>query len=328
MRAGGGRRLSRRSRLSPRSSTPMRCRAASRSSPRCGWSRCWPRWWRTRGVSGLRAAADRSQTELATCSRWPSQAPPASRPSASRWRRGSGRCFSWHSGSWSGADRGRRADRRAGGGVRGGVLLLSVPTLVDLGDYLDIAKDVVTARPDSETCSRRWTDCRCSGSGSPGTTGSPRRLARASTIDADPHPDRHCRSLWARSDSRGCRAARDRPAALVAASLIALWYVTRTGSPWADGKALAIAAPAVLLAAALGPVAIEGRAWRNRGRRRRCCADRGRRDPLERLRLPRRQPRSARPAGGARRARRAHGRQGPAALHRVRGVRQALPARG
>ena len=47
------------------------------------------------------------------------------------------------------------------------------------------------------------------------------------------------------------------PLLFVASSLLALWYVTRTGSPWADGKALAIASPAVLLAATLGPVALE-----------------------------------------------------------------------
>ena len=42
------------------------------------------------------------------------------------------------------------------------------------------------------------------------------------------------------------------PLLFLAVSLIALWYVTRSGSPWADAKALAIASPAVLLVAALG----------------------------------------------------------------------------
>ena len=43
---------------------------------------------------------------------------------------------------------------------------------------------------------------------------------------------------------------------------MALVYVTRNGSPWADAKALAIASPAVLLMAALGPLALEARGAR------------------------------------------------------------------
>jgi hypothetical protein len=41
-----------------------------------------------------------------------------------------------------------------------------------------------------------------------------------------------------------------------AASLIAYWYVTRTGSPWVDAKALAILAPVVLLVAVIGAVSL------------------------------------------------------------------------
>ena len=52
------------------------------------------------------------------------------------------------------------------------------------------------------------------------------------------------------------------PLLFLAVSLIALVYVTRTGSPWADAKALAIASPAVLLMAALGPLALEARGAR------------------------------------------------------------------
>lgn len=47
------------------------------------------------------------------------------------------------------------------------------------------------------------------------------------------------------------------PLLFAASSLIALAYVTRSGSPWADAKALTIASPAVLMLAALGPVALE-----------------------------------------------------------------------
>ena len=56
------------------------------------------------------------------------------------------------------------------------------------------------------------------------------------------------------------------PLVFVASSLIALAYVTRSGSPWADAKALAIAAPAVVLAAALGAVALEALGERRGGR--------------------------------------------------------------
>jgi hypothetical protein len=52
------------------------------------------------------------------------------------------------------------------------------------------------------------------------------------------------------------------PLLFLAVSLIALAYVTRRGSPWADAKALAIASPAVLLMAALGPLALEARGAR------------------------------------------------------------------
>jgi hypothetical protein len=45
-------------------------------------------------------------------------------------------------------------------------------------------------------------------------------------------------------------------------SFIAWAYVTRKGSPWADGKALMIVSPAVLLAAMLGPAALT--AWGRR----------------------------------------------------------------
>ncbi len=47
------------------------------------------------------------------------------------------------------------------------------------------------------------------------------------------------------------------PLLYIGTSLLALWYVRRTGSPWADAKALAIASPAVLLVAAHGAVALD-----------------------------------------------------------------------
>ena len=47
------------------------------------------------------------------------------------------------------------------------------------------------------------------------------------------------------------------PLLYVATSAVALVYVTHGGSPWADGKALAIASPAVVLLAGVGVVALE-----------------------------------------------------------------------
>jgi hypothetical protein len=55
------------------------------------------------------------------------------------------------------------------------------------------------------------------------------------------------------------------PLAFVAVSLIAWAYVTHEGSPWADGKALMIASPAVLLAVMLGVVAVASLASRSAG---------------------------------------------------------------
>jgi hypothetical protein len=51
----------------------------------------------------------------------------------------------------------------------------------------------------------------------------------------------------------------------VAVSLLAWSYVTRNGSPWADGKALMIVSPAVLLVAMLGAYALAARGRRVEG---------------------------------------------------------------
>jgi hypothetical protein len=45
---------------------------------------------------------------------------------------------------------------------------------------------------------------------------------------------------------------------LVGASLIAFFYITRTGSPWVDAKALAILAPVVMLVAVIGAISLGG----------------------------------------------------------------------
>jgi hypothetical protein len=56
------------------------------------------------------------------------------------------------------------------------------------------------------------------------------------------------------------------PLLYMAVSAIAGAYVVRRGSPWADGKALMITSPAVLLAAMLGPAALAERRGRRRWR--------------------------------------------------------------
>jgi len=140
------------------------------------------------------------------------------------------------------------------------VLLLSLPTLVDLGDYLDVTKDVVTATSELGNLLAPLDGLQVFGiwlSGdyriqpAPGSGLDARLLTQVLIV------------LAAGSGLVGVmwlvRRRALGPLLYIASSLIALWYVTRSGSPWADAKAIAIAGPAVLLAAAIGPVAIEGR---------------------------------------------------------------------
>ncbi len=139
-----------------------------------------------------------------------------------------------------------------------GLALLSIPTLVDLGTYLEVTKSVVTAQeefgnllsplPIQEVAGIwfngdfRFAPPSGSGLDSLELTYALVGLALVAAVFG---------VAWlVRRRALG-------PLLFVASSLLALWYVTRTGSPWADGKALAIASPAVLLAATLGPVALE-----------------------------------------------------------------------
>lgn len=136
------------------------------------------------------------------------------------------------------------------------VATLSIPTLADAGKYLDVTQAVVTSQAE---------------------------LGNLVTA----LPIREVAGIWLTGDYRyqpssgaltltyvliglaavGCvlgtlwllRRRAIGPALFVASSLLALWYVTRTGSPWADAKALAIASPPILMLAALGAVALE--AW-------------------------------------------------------------------
>jgi hypothetical protein len=142
----------------------------------------------------------------------------------------------------------------------GAVVLLSLPTLVDLGDYLDVTKEVVTTSTELGNLLAPLDGLQVFGIWLNGDY----RLPPTSSPGLDDLTRTHVLiGLAAASGVLGIawlvRRRAIGPLLYIAASLIALWYVTRTGSPWADGKALAIASPAVLLAAALGPVALEGR---------------------------------------------------------------------
>jgi len=162
---------------------------------------------------------------------------------------------------WLVIRRGPRAPARIAvlaGSFAAAALVLSLPTLLDLGDYLEVTKAVVTTQEEFGNLLGPvpalqlygiWLDgdYRLTPLASPGldllelTYALVGLAALASLFGL----------LWlARRRAVG-------PLLFLGSSLLALWYVTRTGSPWADGKALAITAPAVLLVAALGPVALE-----------------------------------------------------------------------
>jgi hypothetical protein len=143
------------------------------------------------------------------------------------------------------------------------VCVISLPTLLDTGDYLDVTREVVTTQEefgnllgplDIAQVFGMWLegDFRVQPVAGPGidkvgVTWALIGVAAASAVLG---------LLWlARRRSLG-------PLLFVAVSIVALAYVLRTGSPWADAKALAIASPAVLLAAALGPLALEARGAR------------------------------------------------------------------
>jgi hypothetical protein len=143
------------------------------------------------------------------------------------------------------------------------LLVLSLPTLLDLGDYLDITESVVTSQEELGNLFGPLSLAQVFGVW---LTGDYRSLpAAAAGID----------KLEVTYVLIGVAAAagllgvawliRRRalgPLLFLAVSVVALAYVTRRGSPWADAKALAIASPAVLLMAAFGPIALEARGAR------------------------------------------------------------------
>lgn len=139
-----------------------------------------------------------------------------------------------------------------------GLALLSIPTLLDLGSYLDVTKAVVTAQEEFGNLLSPLPVQEVAGIWLSGDY----RFAPASGTGIDSLELTYALvglALVAAVFGVAWLVRRRAlgPLLFVASSLLALWYVTRTGSPWADGKAMAIASPAVLLAAALGPVALE-----------------------------------------------------------------------
>ena len=141
--------------------------------------------------------------------------------------------------------------------------LLSVPTLLDLGDYLDVTKTVVTAQ---EEFGNLFGDLSLLQVFGVWLTGDYRLQPTAGSGIDKLELTYALIGVVAAAGLLGVawlvRIRALAPLLFLAVSLIALVYVTRNGSPWADAKALAIASPAVLLAAALGPLALEARGAR------------------------------------------------------------------
>lgn len=141
--------------------------------------------------------------------------------------------------------------------------LMSLPTLIDLGDYLDVTGDVVTSQEELGNLLGPLNSAQVFGVWLTGDF----RLKPEMASGIDKLEATYALiglaaavgvmgAIWlARRRSLG-------PLLFLVVSLIALVYVTRRGSPWADAKALAIASPAALLAAGLGAVALEARGAR------------------------------------------------------------------
>ena len=208
----------------------------------------------------------------------------------------------------------------------GVLLVLSVPTLIDLQDYVNVTGQVVTTDAEFGNLLRPLRVGQVVGIWLSGDYRLP--LARSAGIDAREITialvflaagAAAVAVVWLlRRRALAPLALRGRIAAGVAG-------ITQQGSPWADAKALAITAPAVLLivlpgagrSRSPGPQNPRVAAWA-RARRRR--------SRVQHDDLPRRQPVTARSIRGARGDRRpARGRR-PHSVHGVRGVRQVFPS--
>ena len=141
--------------------------------------------------------------------------------------------------------------------------LLCLPTLLDLGDYLDVTKTVVTAQ---EELGNLFGPLNLAQVFGVWLSGDYRMLPLAGTGIDKLELTYALIGVVAASGLLGVawlvRSRALAPLLFLAVSLIALVYVTRNGSPWADAKVLAIASPAVLLMAAFGPLALEARGAR------------------------------------------------------------------
>jgi hypothetical protein len=138
------------------------------------------------------------------------------------------------------------------------VLLLSLPTLADSGDYVDVTATVVTSEVEFGNLFRPLRLAQVAGIWLSGDYRP--ALARSAGLD---HREVTIALVGLAAVAALIAAVwlwRRRafgPLLYVGVCALALAYVTRQGSPWADAKALAITAPAVLLIALLGPVALE-----------------------------------------------------------------------
>jgi hypothetical protein len=159
-----------------------------------------------------------------------------------------------------------RATGLAAAGFAALVALMSLPTLLDLGDYLDITRDVVTSQDELGNLLGPLNFAQVFGVWLEGDF---RVLPTAGAGLDNLEATYALIGLAAASGVLGVlwllRRRSLGPLLFAVVSVIALAYVLRTGSPWADGKALAIAAPAFVLMAALGPAALAARGARLEG---------------------------------------------------------------
>ena len=143
------------------------------------------------------------------------------------------------------------------------VVMLCLPTLLDLGDYLDVTETVVTAQEELGNLPGPLSLAQVFGVW---LSGDYRVLPPAGSGIDKLELTYALIGVVAAAGLLGVawlvRSRALAPLLFLAVSVIALVYVTGKGSPWADAKALAIASPAVLLMAALGPLALEARGAR------------------------------------------------------------------
>jgi hypothetical protein len=143
--------------------------------------------------------------------------------------------------------------------------VLAIPTWVALGSYLDVTRSVVTAKAEYGNLLQPISSLQVFGAW---FSGDYRLRPESSTPAALNNISLTYMAIGALAAAAllGLAAAlRARAWPLLvywAVSALACIYVVRTGSPWADGKAQMIAAPALMLGSALGPAALWARGLR------------------------------------------------------------------